>query len=511
MAPENECLVQVAPDVLELSHLRRCLLIDSYMWDQRLSILDSFLKTRNINSKIEHSTPENVASPKYKDLERDSVVNGIESGDISAKLIISEVEDGKDAAKVRVGEDASSNYLDQNSGEIIRSKYLPEDDRCSCGDSFDGNSLNLTSPASNLSDKIDLAWTGSDVSCELEYGVVESRVQLDKFPLRRVMAPVRVHSFDSALRFQDGLLKGLHPASLHLSNAKSFHLSGDFGSFVRYPISSRLRTYGRTSPMATQKLNFIFGYTPVHISSAFRLVSDGGRLLLPLTGPNNIVVAVYDNEPSSIIAYALSSKEYFSSITDKLEGHEGLIDNDKISYDENGDLLGNRTAMMPLSAWQSFSSLELEDGQSRSYGSSDASSLRGSLLFSDFKSSHHVRVTFGDESSSPMGKVKFSVTCYFAKQFDSLRKKCCPSEVDFIRSLSRCKRWSAQGGKSNVYFAKTLDDRFIIKQVTKTELESFVEFAPVYFKYLMDSLSSGSHTCLAKVLGIYQVRFYALR
>lgn len=505
MAPENECLVQVAPDVLELSRLRRCLLIDSCMWDQHLSILDSFLKTRNINSKTEHSTSENVASPKYKDLEGDSVVNGIDSGDISARLI-SEVEDGKDVAKVRLGEDASANYLDQNSGEIIRSKYLPEDDRCSCGDSLDGNSsLNLTSPASNLSDKIDLAWTGSDISCELEYGVVESRVQLDKFPLRRVMAPMRFHSFDSALRFQDRLLKGLHPASLHLSHAKSFHSSGDFGSFVRDPISSRLRTYGRTSPMATQKLNFIFGYTPVHISSAFRLVSDGGRLLLPLTGPKNIVVAVYDNEPSSIIAYALSSKEYFSSITDKLEGHEGLIDNDKISYDENRDLLGNRTTVIPLSAWQSFSSLELEDVQSRSYGSSDASSLRGN------KSSHHVRVTFGDESALPMGKVKFSVTCYFAKQFDSLRKKCCPSEVDFIRSLSRCERWRAQGGKSNVYFAKTLDDRFIIKQVTKTELESFEEFAPVYFKYLMDSLSSGSHTCLAKVLGIYQVRFYALR
>ncbi|KAE8716628.1 hypothetical protein F3Y22_tig00110114pilonHSYRG00473 [Hibiscus syriacus] len=77
--------------------------------------------------------------------------------------------------------------------------------------------------------------------------------------------------------------------------------------------------------------------------------------------------------------------------------------------------------------------------------------------------------------------------------------------MDFLRSLSRCQKWSAQGGKSNVYFAKSLDERFIIKQVQKTELESFYEFAPEYFKYLTESLSSGSPTCLAKVLGIYQV------
>ena len=65
--------------------------------------------------------------------------------------------------------------------------------------------------------------------------------------------------------------------------------------------------------------------------------------------------------------------------------------------------------------------------------------------------------------------------CYFQKHFAALRKKCCPKDIDYIRSLSRCKRWNAQGGKSNVYFAKTMDERFIIKQVTRTELESFVE------------------------------------
>lgn len=163
------------------------------------------------------------------------------------------------------------------------------------------------------------------------------------------------------------------------------------------------------------------------------------------------------------------------------------------------------SAVSTFSACQSFGSLEFDYIHYGSYGSEDASSSMGTF-FKDPKRPPHLTISFEDEFSTGGGKVKFSVTCYFAKQFDSLRKKCCPSEVDFVRSLSRCRTWSAQGGKSNVYFAKSLDERFIIKQVTKTELDSFADFAPQYFKYLTESLSSRSPTCLAKILGIYQVR-----
>ncbi|WOL05491.1 1-phosphatidylinositol-3-phosphate 5-kinase FAB1B isoform X2 [Canna indica] len=114
----------------------------------------------------------------------------------------------------------------------------------------------------------------------------------------------------------------------------------------------------------------------------------------------------------------------------------------------------------------------------------------------------HARVSFTYES--PFGKVRYSVTCYFAKHFDVRRRACCSSELDFIRSLSHCKKWGTQGGKSNVFFAKLLDDRFIVKQVTKIELESFIKFSLEYFKYLSESIATGSPTCMAKILGIYQ-------
>lgn len=103
-------------------------------------------------------------------------------------------------------------------------------------------------------------------------------------------------------------------------------------------------------------------------------------------------------------------------------------------------------------------------------------------------------------------KSKYTVVCIYAKQFRDLRKICCPSELAYISSLSRCKSWNAQGGKSKVFFAKTMDDRFIIKQIKKTEFDSFLKFGLEYFKHFGVSQVSSNPTCLAKILGIYQVK-----
>ncbi|KAF9618816.1 hypothetical protein IFM89_002684 [Coptis chinensis] len=59
-------------------------------------------------------------------------------------------------------------------------------------------------------------------------------------------------------------------------------------------------------------------------------------------------------------------------------------------------------------------------------------------------------------------------------------------------SVIRWKNWDAKGGKSGSLFVKTLDDRFVIKQIQKKEYDSFVKFAHEYFKYTNQSLNSGS-------------------
>nr|XP_043623242.1 putative 1-phosphatidylinositol-3-phosphate 5-kinase FAB1C [Erigeron canadensis] len=414
-------------DVFELNRLRHSLTIGLHVWDRRLLHLNSIFK-RNVEVKHRRSY---------------STVDGI-------------VDRGQ------MVDDSESNQFEPNE-DIDGSPrdFVSEDPGSISSDQFDEKHA---SDASFLSDKIDSAWTGPLTRPENSH-------------FRRLTStPARVYSFDSAVTLQE-----------RIKNQESRHHTHMVK--VKEPLCNIHRSYSQVFPCEDQKLEFLWRTKPLFISrTSFH--PEGARLMLPYGG-QNAVIAVYDNEPTSIISYALASKEYEEWFADK------------------PNLKRNHSVAPKLSAWQSFGSNDFDYMQYGNYGSEDPTTAIGSL-FSEAKSSHHLTVTFEDDSG-PGGKVKFSVTCYFAKQFDTLRKKCCPSEVDYIRSLSRCKRWSAQGGKSGAYFAKSLDERFLIKGVTKTELESFEEFATQYFKYLTDSLTSGSPTCLAKIVGIYQVTVKHLR
>ncbi|KAA8532582.1 hypothetical protein F0562_032602 [Nyssa sinensis] len=506
---EASQLGQTAVDILELNRTRHSLLIGSHVWDRQLYSLDSLLKTRSSATQEAASCAELQKSDSF--FRGGSFDHGHEKNvSDSSKLQELPRNDIQSEQKEKPNLSPSEPGLLEVSMSISCQHYKQEEIH-SVEEIASVNKTSLEGIpllASNLSAKIDSAWTGTDqlpLKAQLldtlqadvpETGSGRQINQIDNPSFRRLTSAARVYSFDSALRVQERIRKGLPPSSLHLSTLGYFHDCGDYGSMVRNPVSIVQRTYSQMLPSeVAQKLSFSLNSTPSFVSSA-SLVPEGARLLLPQMGQNNFVVAVYDDEPTSIISYAISSKEYEDWVTDKRNSHEG--------YWNASDMNRETSAASTFSAWQSFGSPDLDYIHYGSYGSEDASSTIGSM-FTDPKNSPHLKISFEDESSTAGGKVKFSVTCYFAKHFNALRKKCCPSEVDFVRSLSRCRRWSAQGGKSNVYFAKSLDERFIIKQVTKTELESFEEFAPEYFKYLTDSLSSGCPTCLAKVLGIYQV------
>ncbi|XP_033130196.1 putative 1-phosphatidylinositol-3-phosphate 5-kinase FAB1C isoform X1 [Brassica rapa] len=413
-------------DILELNRLRRALMIGSHAWDHQLYLLNSQLKKASDGNASRSLETQEPPKPDHR------------------------LNEGGDEGEGKTHSDGEANNGDDNK----------------------------LSPGSSLSERIDSAWLGSfHEKAETDSSAVNS-------PLRRLAKPVRVQSFDSAIRFQERIQKGLPPSSLYLSGIRSFHASGDYRNMVRDPVSNVMRTYSQMLPLEVQKLDLIVGSAPTYISSASQM-ADGARMLIPQRGVNDIVVPVYDDDPASVVSYALNSKEYKEWVVNR------GIANSSTSNKES-------EPSSTFSTWRSLGSMDVDYIHHAVYGSSQ-----------DDKKSPHLTISFSDRSSSSSGasegKVKFSVTCYFATQFDALRKTCCPTEVDFVRSLSRCQRWCAQGGKSNVYFAKSLDERFIIKQVVKTELDSFEDFATEYFKYMKESLSSGSPTCLAKILGIYQV------
>lgn len=107
------------------------------------------------------------------------------------------------------------------------------------------------------------------------------------------------------------------------------------------------------------------------------------------------------------------------------------------------------------------------------------------------------------------GNTKISCVSWFAEEFAALRERW-GVEHDYVQSLSRCQPWVATGGKSKSAFFKTADERFIAKQLLTVwsvdEKEAFLEFAPAYIRYMMNSAVNDCPTLLVKIAGVYSIK-----
>nr|GEV09515.1 putative 1-phosphatidylinositol-3-phosphate 5-kinase FAB1D [Tanacetum cinerariifolium] len=228
-------------------------------------------------------------------------------------------------------------------------------------------------------------------------------------------------------------------------------------------------------------------------STIYKITTEeGSKLHFPLATSNHIVSA-YEDELSSMIACALAF------LNDRKNSSEDMNDDTK-SYES-----GQTMSSLSFPNWSSFTSMDF-DSSALGWPSDESrfSSFDGLELLDSVASSRHIHpvISMGRLAN----KAKYSVACLCAKDFLDLRGQCGLSEIDYISSLSRCKRWDAKGGKSKSFFAKTLDDRFIIKEIKNTEFCSFLGFASNYFGYMNQCFKLGNQTCLAKILGIYQVK-----
>eukprot|EP00002_Diphylleia_rotans_P026048 TRINITY_DN5176_c0_g1_i5.p1 TRINITY_DN5176_c0_g1~~TRINITY_DN5176_c0_g1_i5.p1 ORF type:complete len:1705 (-),score=276.50 TRINITY_DN5176_c0_g1_i5:514-5628(-) len=197
-----------------------------------------------------------------------------------------------------------------------------------------------------------------------------------------------------------------------------------------------------------------------------------GHVLLP-PGTDDVVVEVFDDEPGSMIVYTLCSHEY----RDKMSSY-GC----DIWYNVQDQ---TREEIVDITKNPNFPQYRMLD----------------SMLLD--KTPTHIRHKFMDDANG--SKVQYICTAYYAKQFHALRQLHCGGEFRFLHSLSRCKKWGATGGKSGSTFCKTLDDRFVLKQVSKIELSHFLEFAPQYFEYMFLTHFKQLPSVMVKILGIYRV------
>ncbi|CAM6066031.1 unnamed protein product [Sphagnum tenellum] len=522
-------------DILELNNLQ-CLLGNiSSNWDKRFQSLVPACQLQRLPSGSDAGFVDDptIISPRrvttvITNGKVTHVVEGLTSSKNEAAIDGDSVQERQLRAQSHDGESdgcspLGSDGLDQSSGLSL----LLEGE---CGARRSLSEEHFTILA-NLSNRLDAAWTGEGIpigpstvhttptvegtdsrGATVPCGVTDGEVvcsQSDQLDLRMIskLKPVNCKvgvgvgdpsALTSPLKGNDREKDGIEDTRAWVggfpsSSQKAMSRSGSTKSSVT-----------GSPPRADLKW---LPSTPILSSQTGQMgVQEAARYHLP-TGINDTVVAVFDDEPTSIIAYALLSHEYqvnIEGVHTEME-KEQPRENSK-DKDENSEDMRSLSHPIQLLGGVAGTNLGSDLSKEKIPANSRAPELSTAIWKKDAgvdMKPLHVKVHFAD--TVQQRKMEFRVTCYYAKQFDSLRKKCCGGDLDYVRSMSRCKKWGAHGGKSNVFFAKTMDDRFVVKQVKSTEKISFLEFAPEYFKYLSDYLDSGSPTCLAKILGVYTV------
>ncbi|KAF9929088.1 1-phosphatidylinositol-3-phosphate 5-kinase [Linnemannia zychae] len=209
-------------------------------------------------------------------------------------------------------------------------------------------------------------------------------------------------------------------------------------------------------------------------------------------------IIIREDEPSSIIALTLSSPQYVEKL-------KGIFRGDPIDADTNN----NATAPMSTSGTATPSE-EIAASSYDSSGnglSSSSSTIEG--IYDDIQVFDHSLLSEpGTHMKFPFmdGSTMLYCKIFYMEQFHALRKAA-GCEYSYIQSLARCMKWDTTGGKSGSSFLKTRDDRFIMKQLSKIELEAFIKFAPHYFEYMQKAIYHKEPTVLAKIFGFYRVGY----
>ncbi|XP_045068034.1 1-phosphatidylinositol 3-phosphate 5-kinase-like isoform X3 [Coregonus clupeaformis] len=210
-----------------------------------------------------------------------------------------------------------------------------------------------------------------------------------------------------------------------------------------------------------------------------------------------VPIAVCEREPSSIISFALSCKEYKSALDELSKTTLKAGGEDTTQTISSGESWAKNSPAKPNETASS------QMGLVRS--SMDSDPLKDADIGDKHKKSTgnpHIELQFSDANA------KFYCRIYYAEEFHKMRGEIMAStEDDFVRSLSHCVNWQARGGKSGAVFYATEDDRFILKQMPRLEVQSFLDFAPHYFTYITRAVQQKRPTALAKILGVYRIGF----
>eukprot|EP01135_Chromosphaera_perkinsii_P001317 Nk52_evm44s164 gene=Nk52_evmTU44s164 len=220
------------------------------------------------------------------------------------------------------------------------------------------------------------------------------------------------------------------------------------------------------------------------------------------------VVYINEKEPSTIVAWALGSSQYWDYIkTGHLSGVSSQMDD------------GEEIALQGRNVDRSS---EIQAGQRSEEEVMDVF-FDGPKIYCEDKSIlHSVELEETHAEIAPLkvererdflcefsdGRTNFMCRVYYASEFAKLRSLCLEGSEDaFLLSLSKSMKWQTTGGKSGSAFSKMADDRFIMKEMSRLEVQSFLDFGNEYFEYTMNNIRTKQPSVLAKILGVYRISF----
>jgi 1-phosphatidylinositol-3-phosphate 5-kinase len=171
--------------------------------------------------------------------------------------------------------------------------------------------------------------------------------------------------------------------------------------------------------------------------------------------PDSYVV-VREDEPSTIIAYTLSSEDYI----DKMHDIQGCS-SDNHSHD--GTIRPDNVSMIDAKAPSEVTTVDnngapINNPQAQPTDDIQETLLRESgthMRYSMYINTSKKVVIFANSISLDFstGSTKFFCKIFFSEQFDALRRNCGCDE-SYIMSLASCIKWDSSGGKSGSAFLK---------------------------------------------------------
>jgi hypothetical protein len=181
-----------------------------------------------------------------------------------------------------------------------------------------------------------------------------------------------------------------------------------------WAFSTLYRAMAPISPPRDSGSNSQGGNMPSVVSHAAQVAAQGGaRIMLPV-GHDDMVVAVYDDEPSSVIAYALCSEEYQAQLKVAASAPTSSRQETSVPPMPGGGEYATGDAQEKVGSGE-----EVEGGGEKKLGSGEEEKGEGDGALLETKQVH-IDTMFMDDA--PQGRVRFMVKVYYAPQFEALRR-----------------------------------------------------------------------------------------